>query len=141
MTQPELAAKIGRSVTSIGHAETGRVWQSRRFWMLADQALGDIGDLLRMYDSYTAAKSAEPQEDAIVGVVMPVSVTITPVGVIALWPDGTETVARPPAPAADQDGSVCAGPVTSASAAWNPLNGGTGDGGVVRCLRRKDARS
>jgi transcriptional regulator with XRE-family HTH domain len=29
LTQPQLAAVTGMSVTSIGHAETGRLWQSR----------------------------------------------------------------------------------------------------------------
>jgi DNA-binding FadR family transcriptional regulator len=37
LTQPQLAEIIGMSLTTIGHAETGRVWQSRRFWELADK--------------------------------------------------------------------------------------------------------
>jgi hypothetical protein len=37
LTQPQLAAVTGMSVTSIGHAETGRLWQSRRFWELGDK--------------------------------------------------------------------------------------------------------
>ena len=32
LTQPQLAALVGVSVTTVGHAETGRLWQSRRFW-------------------------------------------------------------------------------------------------------------
>jgi|SRR5450756_42100 len=32
LTQVELAAAIGFSVTTVGHAETGRLWQSRHFW-------------------------------------------------------------------------------------------------------------
>jgi DNA-binding XRE family transcriptional regulator len=40
MTQPELAVKLGVSLTTVGHAETGRLWQARDFWLLADQELG-----------------------------------------------------------------------------------------------------
>jgi hypothetical protein len=29
LTQTDLAALVGRSVTTVGHAETGRTWQSR----------------------------------------------------------------------------------------------------------------
>jgi hypothetical protein len=32
LTQPALAALTGYSVTTIGHAETGRLWQSPQFW-------------------------------------------------------------------------------------------------------------
>lgn len=109
MTQPQLAAKIGMSVTSLAHAETGRVWQSRRFWMLADQALGSAGDLLRMYDMRAAAVSARPGEDitaglpAAAGLVLPVSATISAAGVVVLWPDGSKTVAPPPALVAGKD--------------------------------------
>jgi hypothetical protein len=39
LTQPELAALVGRSVTTVGHAETGRLWQSRHFWENTDKAL------------------------------------------------------------------------------------------------------
>src|ERR1700733_14251876 len=49
-TQPALAARLGVSVTTVGHAETGRVWQSREFWQRADGLLG--GELPRMYDAY-----------------------------------------------------------------------------------------
>lgn len=110
MTQPELAAKIGVSATSVGHAETGRVWQSRRFWELAGQALGDVGELVRMHDRYTAALSTAPQEitdragEPVTAGTLPVSITIAAAGVVALWPDGTETVARPPAPATGDGG-------------------------------------
>jgi hypothetical protein len=65
LTQPELAAKTGVSVTTIGHAETGRIWQSPGFWLRADQELGGIGDLPRMHDEYQAALAAQPHpEDA-----------------------------------------------------------------------------
>jgi transcriptional regulator with XRE-family HTH domain len=120
MTQPELAVKLGRSVTTVCHAETGRTWQARDFWLSAGLVLGDDGSLLHMYDQYKAAEAdsrAEPEEDEpeegepeeAAGVApregaparcaapaLPVSVTITPDGVLVAWPDGTETVARPP---------------------------------------------
>ena len=57
LTQVELAALAGVSVTTVGHAETGRTWQSRRFWERADTALCAAGDLLRLHDAYRAASS------------------------------------------------------------------------------------
>jgi hypothetical protein len=106
MTQPALAGKLGVSVTTVGHAETGRAWQARGFWLRADEELGG-GGLLRMYDRYKAAEAAghaapeaagdtAPEEPAPAGPVLPVSVTITPAGVAVVWPDGTETLATPP---------------------------------------------
>ena len=35
---------VGVSVTLIGHAETGRLWQSRRFWERVDAARASYGD-------------------------------------------------------------------------------------------------
>ncbi len=55
LTQPGLAALAGVSVTTVGHAETGRLWQSRRFWERADQVLGADGELLRLHDAYREA--------------------------------------------------------------------------------------
>jgi Helix-turn-helix domain/Bacterial regulatory proteins, gntR family len=55
LTQPELAARAGVSVTTVGHAETGRLWQSRDFWERADTVLGAGGDLLRLHDAYREA--------------------------------------------------------------------------------------
>jgi DNA-binding transcriptional regulator YhcF (GntR family) len=57
LTQAELATLAGVSVTTVGHAETGRTWQSRRFWERADSALRAAGDLLRLHDAYRAASS------------------------------------------------------------------------------------
>jgi hypothetical protein len=54
-TQLEFAAIVGVSVTTVGHAETGRLWQSRDFWERADKALGACGQLLRLHDDYRAA--------------------------------------------------------------------------------------
>jgi DNA-binding transcriptional regulator YhcF (GntR family) len=55
LTQPELAARVRVSVTTVGHAETGRLWQSRQFWERADAALNAGGGLLRLHDAYRAA--------------------------------------------------------------------------------------
>jgi hypothetical protein len=60
LTQTDLAALVGRSVTSVGHAETGRTWQSRQFWENADKALNARGELLRLHDAYRAAIAADP---------------------------------------------------------------------------------
>jgi hypothetical protein len=54
LTQGELAAAAGFSLTAVGHAETGRLWQSRRFWEQADKALDAGGELPRLYDALRA---------------------------------------------------------------------------------------
>jgi DNA-binding transcriptional regulator YhcF (GntR family) len=54
LTQPQLAEIMGLSVTTIGHAETGRLWQSRHFWELVDKALSADGELLALHDAYRA---------------------------------------------------------------------------------------
>lgn len=88
LTQPELAELLGYSVTAIGHAETGRLWQGRDFWECADKLLDAEGKLLTLHDAFDetaatvgdAASQAEPA-------------TITPA------PHGTPPApARPPAP-------------------------------------------
>jgi hypothetical protein len=58
LTQPELARHAVVSVTTVGHAETGRLWQSRRFWDRVDAVLGARGDLLRLHDAYREAAAA-----------------------------------------------------------------------------------
>jgi hypothetical protein len=55
LTQPALARRMGISVTTIGHAETGRLWQSRQFWEQADAVLSVGGDLLALHDAYREA--------------------------------------------------------------------------------------
>jgi Helix-turn-helix domain/Bacterial regulatory proteins, gntR family len=60
VTQRDLAALVGRSVTTVGHAETGRIWQSRQFWENCDKALDAHGALLRLHDAYRAAITADP---------------------------------------------------------------------------------
>ena len=76
------------------------MWQSREFWQQAGQVLGAAGTLLGMYDQRQAAagcteefpEAPEPSP----AVLLPVSVTITLEGVNVVWPDGSETLARPP---------------------------------------------
>ena len=58
LTQPQLAGRVGFSVTTVGHAETGRLWQSRRFWERADVILGAGGNLLRLHDAYREASAS-----------------------------------------------------------------------------------
>jgi hypothetical protein len=62
LTQPELAARAEMSVTTVGHAETGRLWQSRDFWERADTVLGAGGDLLRLHDAYREAGASGASE-------------------------------------------------------------------------------
>ena len=97
LTQPALSALTGYSVTTIGHAETGRLWQSRDFWEKADLALAANGELIRLHDAYRieAASPAAAQPG-------PVSApTGTDTGPPALthltlhWSDGTATTAYP----------------------------------------------
>jgi hypothetical protein len=101
LTQPQLAIRIGVSVTTIGHAETGRLWQSREFWKQADRALGAAGALLGMYDQHQAAAGSPtaeepPEAPELPPPPLPVSVAINAAGVLVTWPDGTETLATPP---------------------------------------------
>lgn len=67
LTQPALAGRAGVSVTTVGHAETGRLWQSRQFWERADAVLGAGGELLRLHDVFrrAAASSAAHASDAL----------------------------------------------------------------------------
>jgi len=51
--QAELATIAGYSLTTVGHAETGRLWQARKFWERVDIALDAGGELLRLYDRRT----------------------------------------------------------------------------------------
>jgi hypothetical protein len=106
MTQPQLAAVTGMSVTSIGHAETGRLWQSRRFWELADKGVSAGGELLVLHDAYRAAAvpadssaasgdaGAEATADILSAVAVPASVPV--VAVTITWANGTVTTVHPP---------------------------------------------
>ena len=59
LTQPQLAALLGLSTTTIGHAETGRLWQSRHFWETADKALHAEGQLLALHDACQQATAPQ----------------------------------------------------------------------------------
>jgi DNA-binding XRE family transcriptional regulator len=106
LTQPQLAAITGMSVTSIGHAETGRLWQSRRFWELADKGLCAGGELLVLHDAYRAAAvPADPStvpEDTDSGVntdmppIVAVGASASVASVTITWVDGTVTTVYPP---------------------------------------------
>ncbi len=60
MTQRDLARLAGVSVTTVGHAETMRLWHGRGFWETADKLLGAGGELLALLDAYTAAAARGP---------------------------------------------------------------------------------
>ena len=106
LTQPQLAAIAGMSVTSIGHAETGRLWQSRRFWELVDKGLRAGGELLALHDAYRAAAipadsatafgdtEAEAAADNVPAVMVTASVPVAAVKIT--WADGTVTTVYPP---------------------------------------------
>ena len=129
LTQPQLAALAAVSVTTIGHAETGRVWQSRRFWERADAALDAGGDLLRLHDAYRAASASRGQDETpgggagrAAGHRSPEPFPGTgrrgapgrggPSYVMIVWDDGTTTTVRPPgapSPAGDDLSPPAAG--------------------------------
>lgn len=95
-TQQQLAGLTGFSLTAVGHAETGRLWQSRRFWEQADKVLLAAGDLLTLHDACRAAAAPPPAGRAgaaTVPAAPPALETIT-----LTWSDGTTTTFRPPAP-------------------------------------------
>jgi DNA-binding transcriptional MocR family regulator len=116
LTQPELAARADVSVTTVGHAETGRLWQSRVFWTRADQALRAGGELLRLHDAYRAAATpqaireasgqarpeAEPRAEADATVAESMAeakaAVAGPSCVLIVWADGTITTVRPRSP-------------------------------------------
>jgi hypothetical protein len=93
-----LSALTGYSVTAIGHAETGRLWQSREFWEKADLALAAAGELTSLYDAYRAetASPATPDQPG----TPPPEAEADPAALTHLtlhWSDGTVTTAYPPA--------------------------------------------
>jgi len=114
LMQTEFAAAIGMSVTTVGHAETGRLWQSRRFWEKADTVLGADGGLLALFETWQArspsdatarapvtlaAVSAPDVRSAPVEADMPDGIVITlpcdPVPVTVIWGDGSVTTMQP----------------------------------------------
>lgn len=108
LTQPQLADIIGMSVTTIGHAETGRLWQSRCFWELADKAVSAGGELLALHDAYrssaaparpVATDRAIPGREEIRASISPpiVPSASAPLACVTLtWADGTATTVYPP---------------------------------------------
>lgn len=106
LTQPQFAELIGVSVTRVGHAETGRLWQSRPFWEQADKALNAGGELLRLHDAYRAAEVPlrEPAETddtpSETDPSKPVAVTVAVPGAVACititWTNGVATTVCPP---------------------------------------------
>ncbi len=112
LTQAQFAALATASVTTVGHAETGRVWQSRRFWERADAALSADGELLRLHDAYRASGTARQQErqpqaaqaERAGAAVHPTMTRVGPPGpqpagpsaVMIVWGDGSTTTVHPP---------------------------------------------
>ena len=88
LTQLQLAGLLGVSLTTIGHAETGRLWHSLEFWERADAVLDAGGELLRLHDEYKEAGKLPV-------LVLPIA-TVAPDSVRITWADGTETLVRPP---------------------------------------------
>lgn len=115
LTQPELAAIVGFSLTSVGHAETGRVWQSRVFWERADKALSADGELLALHDAYRTggivpapvATAESSEAETFTGV--PETITVTVCGLVAsvaiAWADGAVTTVYPPDSSRSSGGS------------------------------------
>ena len=131
LTQPELAGLVGISVTTVGHAETGRLWQSRQFWVRADAVLDADGSLLRLHDAYREAGAAserglrlrEQREQEAAELAQAAGEPAPPAGpglprlpggadgsggpgqparVTIVWGDGTVTIVHPPQSAQPQ---------------------------------------
>jgi DNA-binding XRE family transcriptional regulator len=77
LTQPQLAKIVGVSVTTVGHAETGRLWQSRHFWENADKGLNADGDLLALHDAFRAEGTRKPSIDGDLGEPTPLAESAT----------------------------------------------------------------
>jgi DNA-binding GntR family transcriptional regulator len=101
LTQPQLAEIIGVSVTTIGHAETARLWHGRSFWERADKELRAGGELLRHHDAYRAAtvppspareSGQQPEPDRQAEPMNPAETTQTPPPAQLLTPDEHEAV-------------------------------------------------
>jgi hypothetical protein len=106
LTQTQLAEMAGVSVTTLGHAETGRLWQSRRFWEHADKALCADGALLELHDAFRAAavpselavspQSISAAEPSVVLATVGLAVTGPVACVMIMWADGAITTVYPP---------------------------------------------
>jgi hypothetical protein len=97
LTQPQFAAALGVSVTTVGHAETGRLWQARRFWEKADSALAADGELLRLHDARQAAMVAPHAETGQGAFTKPQEDSATVACVVIVWSDGALTALVPSA--------------------------------------------
>ena len=100
LDQPALARITGYTVTTIGHAETGRLWQARDFWVKADLALAAGGELARLHDAYRAEAAGPAEVTAQPAAVPPSAGTAAAVpvwlaGVTLHWSDGTVTTVGP----------------------------------------------
>jgi DNA-binding XRE family transcriptional regulator len=107
LTQPQFAGLVGLSVTAVGHAETGRVWQARPFWERADKILNAGGELLGLHDAFQAARvppkpavGTEGSPPRAMSVGLPPAVAAGVPGLVACvtvtWADGGVTTAYPP---------------------------------------------
>jgi DNA-binding transcriptional regulator YhcF (GntR family) len=102
LTQPQFAAALGVSVTTVGHAETGRLWQSRRFWEKADSALRAHGELLKLHDAHrtaTVLPDAANAETTEATFLEPHANPATVACVVIVWSDGKLTTVIPSATA------------------------------------------
>jgi hypothetical protein len=103
LTQRELGDRIGMSVTAVGHAETGRLWQSRAFWEKVDGALNTGGDLVARFEAWRSDSRPVTTTGASAGGAdsggTPRGVVITlpcgPVPVTVVWADGSATTIKP----------------------------------------------
>jgi Bacterial regulatory proteins, gntR family/Helix-turn-helix domain len=115
LTQVQFAAALGVSVTTVGHAETGRLWQSRRFWEKADAVLDAHGELLKLHDAHRTATVPSHAAGADVGEApfkKPHANSATVVCIVIVWSDGTLTPVVPATTAMlrrRQDGSRLTG--------------------------------
>jgi hypothetical protein len=111
LTQVQFATALGVSVTTVGHAETGRLWQSRRFWEKADAVLDAHGELLRLHEVRRTATVSSHAADAYAGETpfkKPHANSATVACIVIVWSDGTLTPIVPAATAMlrrGQDGS------------------------------------
>jgi hypothetical protein len=97
LTQPELAALTGYSVTTVGHAETGRLWQARAFWEKADIILAAEGELTRRHDAYRAGLAGPARAPVQPSPPGTAAVPAALTGVTLHWSDGTATTVDPSA--------------------------------------------
>ena len=93
LSQPACAALAGYSTTTVGHAETGRLWQTRAFWEKADIILAADGELTRRHDAYRAGLADPAPAPSPPAAPRPQAVT----HVTLHWDDGTTSVLYPPA--------------------------------------------